>query len=513
MTSLRPSSIPGITLGQIGEQLHVEVPAQQAGVKVSGVELDSQKIVSGDLFAALSGSHHHGARFANDAVSAGAVAILTDVAGAQQVGDLNVPILICENPREALGTVAAAIYGSTDPSRMTFGITGTNGKTSITYALATVLERAGIVAALSTTAERRIGAQELRSDLTTPEAPELHSFLALSSELGAGAVALEVSAQALSRHRVSGVHFDVACFANLSHDHLDDYSSLDDYFAAKCLLFSPDVSSRGIVCIDDAWGMALAEGALIPIQTVTMDPDREADWHVDVTFESLRKTSFLVRGNGLVIESYVPVLGTFMALNAALAIIMALSAGIPAETIVKAVSGDSGIPVYIPGRLEVVSGPVGPHAVVDYGHTPEAFRVCLEALRRVTSGKIIMVFGADGDRDTLKRPDLGAIAARLSDVVIVTDYHPRSEEPAAIRSALLAGARAARPGGHILEQPNPARAVREAIAMARAGDVIFYAGPGHENFRDIAGKKVPYSAREDMRAALAEAGYPTGGLQ
>jgi len=513
MTLLRPSQTPGISLGEIGKQLGVEVPPDRATVRVTGVELDSKKIVPGDIFVALPGSHQHGASFGVHSERAGAVAILTDKAGTQFLSDVKLPVLVSERPRELLGSLAAEIYGSSDSTRLTFGITGTNGKTSIAYALASVLESAGIVTALSTTAERRIGAQEVPSGLTTPEAPELHSFLAAAREAGVGAVALEVSAQALTRHRVSGIHFDVACFANLSHDHLDDYATLDDYFAAKCALFSPEVSSRGVVCVDDSWGKILAETALIPIETVTMNPEVEADWHVEVTSESFEQTTFRIRGKGVTIGSSVPVLGRFMALNAALAIVMAISAGVPVENLVAAVTSDAGIPVYIPGRLEVVSGTEGPVAVVDYGHTPEAFRVCLDALRRVTSGKIIMVFGADGDRDTLKRPELGAIAARLADVVIVTDYHPRSEDPAMIRSALLAGARAARPDGLVFEQPDPARAVREAVAMARAGDVIFYAGPGHESYREVAGSRISYSARDDMRAALSEAGYPTGGLE
>jgi UDP-N-acetylmuramoyl-L-alanyl-D-glutamate--2,6-diaminopimelate ligase len=366
--------------------------------------------------------------------------------------------------------------------------------------------------ALSTTAQRRIGSREIDSSLTTPEAPELHAFLGVAKESGVGAMTLEVSAQALSRHRVAGVHFDVVCFANLSHDHLDDYASLDEYFSAKSELFSPTVATRGVVCVDDQWGRELAETSRIPVATLSSRPDELADWHVSVTAESFERTSFIVRGGETEIHAHLPLLGEFMAVNAALAIVMALTAGVPLDVITEAVSGER-IPVYIPGRLEVVSGPVGPIAVVDYGHTPEAFRVSLEALRRVTPGKIIMVFGADGDRDSLKRPDLGAIAARLADVVIITDYHPRSEDPAMIRQALVAGARSARPDGEILEFPNPASAVREAIARARPGDVVFYAGPGHEVYREVAGTKIAYDAREDVRSALREAGYPTGDVR
>lgn len=509
MTSLRPTVSATVTIREIVAGHDIRLVGDDS-VVVTGVELASSNIIPGDLFVAMPGARAHGARYADEALRRGAAAVLTDDAGAALLPNLSVPLLVCDNPREVLGDIAAQVYSTRDASWLTFGITGTNGKTSITYALAAILERAGVVTALSTTAQRRISSRKVTSGLTTPEAPELHAFLAVAREMGAGALALEVSAQALTRHRVAGIHFDVVCFANLSHDHLDDYASLDDYFAAKAALFSPVVASRGVVCVDDEWGRKLAQQAEIPVVTVTTDPDIPADWRVRVTAESFDRTSFVVSGDGVEIHSHIPVLGDFMALNAALAIVMAVTAGIPVETVTSAVSGDDGIPVYIPGRLEVVSGPVGPVFIVDYGHTPEAFRLALEALRRVTPGRVIMVFGADGDRDTLKRPELGAIAARLADIVIVTDFHPRSEDPAAIRTAILDGARRARPEGAIFEQAEPTVAVRDAIAMATTGDVVFYAGPGHEEYREVAGSKIPYNARSDVRAALNEAGYPTG---
>ncbi len=513
MTSLRPLHPPGITIRELATHDDLHLVRGNADTRLTGVELASSRVVPGDLFVALPGAKQHGALFAPEAIACGAVAVLTDETGAGMIADSSIPLIVTEHPREILGAISALVFASSDSSRLTFGITGTNGKTSITYALATLLERAGITTALSTTAARRIGSREITSSLTTPEAPELHAFLGVAKELGVGALALEVSAQALSRHRVAGIHFDVVCFANLSHDHLDDYESLEEYFAAKASLFSPDIATRGVICVDDEWGQRLVASAQIPFVTLTSHSEREADWHVTITSESIERTSFVVRGNGVEIHSHIPLLGSFMAVNAALAIVMAISAGLDVDEVTRVVGGDDGIPVFVPGRLEVVSGPVGPVAVVDYGHTPEAFRLCLEALRRVTPGRIIMVFGADGDRDTLKRPELGAIAARLADTVIVTDYHPRSEDPALIRAALLAGARSARPEGDIREVSDPARAVRAAVALAKTGDVVFYAGPGHENYREIAGRKVSFNAREEVRAALSEAGYPTGEVE
>lgn len=511
MPALRPSRASQTQLSDVARLAGARIVGDMHDLVVAGIELSSREVRPGDLFVALPGAHHHGAKFAVDAIAAGAVAVLTDEVGAGLVSDVSVPVLVVPTPREVLGQVAALIYQSADDQRLTFGVTGTNGKTSIVYTLATLLEQLGLTTALSTTAQRRIGDREITSALTTPEAPELHAFMALAREAGAKALALEVSAQALSRHRVSGVTFDVVAFANLSHDHLDDYATFDDYFAAKRELFDSRVARRGVVCVDDEWGQRLVEQASIPIVTVSADAGRAADWHVEILRESFDRTLFRVSSRDHTIETSIPVLGDFMAFNAALAIVMVLEAGISIERVTNALSTDAGLPVFVPGRLEVVSGEVGPVFVVDYGHTPEAFRVSLEALRRVATGKVIMVFGADGDRDTVKRPRLGAIAARLADTVIVTDFHPRSEDPALIRSALLAGAFGARPEGDIREVADPSEAVRLAVSIAHPGDVILYAGPGHEDYREQAGVKIPYNAREDARTALIESGYPTKG--
>jgi UDP-N-acetylmuramoyl-L-alanyl-D-glutamate--2,6-diaminopimelate ligase len=509
MASLRPSASSGLMVSDIVSTWGLNRMGAKRDVLITGLELSSRDVRSGDLFAALPGAHHHGANYASEALANGAVAILTDPAGAHILSEADAPILVADSPRDLLGSVASAIYDSDDKARITFGVTGTNGKTSIVYCLSAILESLGLTTALSTTAQRRIGEREITSALTTPEAPELHSFMALAKESGARALALEVSAQAMTRQRVSGVKFDVVGFANLSHDHLDDYASFDDYFAAKRALFSSSIAARGVVCVDDEWGVALAKTADIPITTISARADTTADWHVEILVESIERTAFRVYSHEHSLESSVPVLGDFMALNAALALVMVVESGHSVSELTAAVGGDRGIPVYIPGRLEVVSGPVGPVFVVDYGHTPEAFRASLEALRRVTPGKVVMIFGADGDRDVLKRPELGAIAARLADTVIVTDYHPRSEDPSAIRSALLAGAHGARPEGDIREEPDPGSAVRLAISIAHSGDVILYAGPGHESYREQAGMKIPYNARDDVRTALTEAGYPT----
>jgi UDP-N-acetylmuramoyl-L-alanyl-D-glutamate--2,6-diaminopimelate ligase len=483
-----------------------EVPTQ---LVATGMTMATGEVRSGDIFVALPGANLHGAQFARDAVAAGAVAIVTDAAGAQAAAGCGVPIVVTDHVRARMGAMAAWMYGTTELAIPTFGVTGTNGKTSVVYLLTAILAQLGISSGLSTTAERRIGQASITSGLTTPESTQLHALIARMADEQVGAVALEVSAQALSRHRIDGVHFDVVGFTNLSHDHFDDYVAFEDYFEAKSQLFTLERAGRGVVIADDTWGERLATQARIPITTITTNPDIAADWRLVITCETQRETNFrLTAVDGRSLETSVPVMGRFMAANAALAIVMLLEAGHALADIASALERDSGIAVHIPGRAEIVSGERGPVVYVDYGHTPDAFEVLLSSLQAVTAGKVVMVFGADGDRDTTKRHEMGAIAARGADIVIITDFHPRTEDPALIRQALLEGARAAASGADIMEEADPQLAMRLAIKLAGEDDAIVYAGPGHEDYREVNGVHLDYNAREDVRAALREAGLP-----
>ena len=321
------------------------------------------------------------------------------------------------------------------------------------------------------------------------------------------AVGIEVSAQALSRHRVDGLVFDIAGFTNLSHDHLDD-ATLEEYFEAKLELFQPARARRGVVTVDSAWGERLAAESGIPVTTLTTRGDVAADWRLTVLDEEAAYTSFVLEAaDGRRLESRVPLLGWYMAANAALAIVMLVDAGYELDRIAEVLEHDGGIDAYIPGRAERISGDRGPIVYIDYGHSPDAFLQTLAAIRRFTTGRVFMVFGADGDRDTTKRAEMGAIAARGADVVVVTDFHPRFEDPAAIRAALIEGARAAVPDREILEIADPRQAFRAALALADEGDAILYAGPGHEDYHEVRGVKLPYSAREDSKQALRDAGW------
>lgn len=507
-SALRPQHPLSRSLSGLVDEFDLEVRGDIFGLEVTGVSLSSRTVQPGDLYVGVAGQHSHGASYADGARDAGAVAILTDVAGAVIAEDSGLPVLVTPDARAALGAVAAWIYRTGENPATLFAVTGTNGKTSVVYLLFAVLNQLGIVAGLTSTAERRIGDLAVTSALTTPEASELHALLARMREAEVRAVAIEVSAQALSRHRIDGLTFDVAGFTNLSHDHLDDYEAMDDYFQAKLELFQPDRSRRAVVTVDSDWGQRIVQECRIPVTTLTSRPDVAADWRMFVVEETALYTQFVLEGpEGRRLETRVPLIGWYMAANAALAIVMLVESGFDLEAIAHTLDRDGGIAAYIPGRAERISGDRGPLVYIDYGHTPDAFLQTLDAIRKTTDGKLIMVFGADGDRDMTKRADMGAIAARGADVVVITDFHPRFEDPAAIRASLLEAARAAAPQGEFHEVPDPRAAFRTALSLAREGDVILYAGPGHEDYHEVAGVKIPYSARDDSRQALRDAGW------
>jgi len=507
-SALRPQHPISRSLSGLVDDFGLELRGDIDGLEVTGVSLSSRTVQPGDLYVGVPGQNSHGASFAEGAREAGAVAILTDAAGAVIAADSGLPVLVTPDARAALGSVAAWIYRTAENPATLFAVTGTNGKTSVVYLLFAILNQLGIVAGLTSTAERRIGDLAVTSALTTPEASELHALLARMREAEVRAVAIEVSAQALSRHRIDGLVFDVAGFTNLSHDHLDDYEVMEDYFQAKFALFEPDRSRRAVVTVDSDWGRRIVHDCRIPVTTLTTRPDIDAHWRMFVIEETALYTQFALEGpEGRRLETRVPLLGWYMAANAALAIVMLVESGYDLEAIAHTLDRDGGIAAYIPGRAERISGDRGPLVYIDYGHTPDAFLNTLDAIRKTTDGRLIMVFGADGDRDTTKRADMGAIAARGADVVVVTDFHPRFEDPAAIRATLLDAARAAVPDGEFHEVPDPRAAFRAALALAKEGDVILYAGPGHEDYHEVAGVKIPYSAREDSRQALRDAGW------
>lgn len=516
---LRPENPPKRSLAALAEhfQLHSNSPLEGA---VRGVTNSTADLRPGEIFAAMKGFNRHGAEVATKAQEIGALAILTDPEGAALIAEadeVRIPVLITENPRGVLGDLAAWVY-QTSPSDqlpLLFATTGTNGKTSTTHILDSLFKQLGVTSGLSSTAERHIAGQVIVSRLTTPEASEFHALLALMRERDVEAVGVEVSAQALSRNRVDGIVFDVAGFTNLSHDHLDDYADFQEYLEAKLPLFQPERAKRGVVSLDSSYGKDIAGRAGIPIVTICTpaiadDPAeaQDADWVVNILQEEQTGTTFeLTDGQLRTLKAKVTAIGPHMAANTGLAIVMLLEAGYDWETLQAAIGQNSTLKAYIPGRTELVSGAVGPAVYVDFGHTPDAFEKTLAAVRRVTPGKVLMLFGADGDRDPSKRFDMARTAVEGSDILVITDHHPRFEDAASIRNTLVSAAREVQPDAEIYEYSPPETAIVEAVKLVGTGDAILWAGPGHQDYRDIRGVRTPYSARELARRALKGQGW------
>jgi UDP-N-acetylmuramoyl-L-alanyl-D-glutamate--2,6-diaminopimelate ligase len=507
----RPNRVPAQPLSTLATALDWRGSALDS-VFISGVTGSSHNVVPGDLFFAVPGARFHGADYVTHAAAAGAVAIVTDAQGEKPSVVTGLPVLVSMNPRKDLGLAAALIYGTNKASMATFGVTGTNGKTTVAYLLDALLRQLGARTGLSSTSERIVAGTAYPAGLTTPEADEIHALLSLMREADVSHAVLEVSAHALTRQRVSGVRFDVVGFTNFSHDHLDDYATMDDYFLAKAELFDSARATRGVICVDDVWGRRLVEEVDIPVVTVASATSGDAvaaDWRVAVTATTVSSTSFVLEApGGETLTATVPLVGDFSATNAAIAIVMLVENGFPLNDIRQSLGATASIDVFVPGRTEIVSGDDGPTFYVDYGHTPEAFARTLGSLRAVTPGRLTMVFGADGDRDTTKRTEMGRIAATGADVVVITDFHPRTEDPAVIRSALMHGAASAGSPAQLHEIADQREAVRFSLVDARSGDTILYAGPGHEDYQEVNGTKIPYNAREDVRQALRDAGWP-----
>lgn len=481
---------------------------------VSGITIDGSSVVQGDLYVGLPGARHHGASFAGQAVEAGAVAILTDDAGMLLLDrGMGVPVLVSSRPlRPLVGELAASVYDTASLDLPFFAITGTNGKTSTTHFLEAILTGMGLAPGVSSTAERRIGATVIPSKLTTPEAAELHAIVARMAELGARSLVIEVSAHALTRHRVDGFVFDVSAFTNLSHDHLDDYADMDAYLAAKVELFGAARSRRAVVNLDTPAGATVVERSEVPVATIaTMPVDGPAplaDWIVEVTEETLDHTAFTVRhAEHGALSARVPVVGRHMAANGGLAIAMLVESGRALSEVAAALSPDGLIDADLPARAVRIPVSSGPAVFIDSGHSPDAFEKTLSSLRRLASGRLIAVIGANGDRDTTKRGEMGEVAALGADVVIVTDHHPRGEDPAAIRRAVVEGATAGRGSADVRDIADPRSAIRAAVAGAAEGDVVVWMGLAGKDYRELDGTTVPFSVPDETISALHAAGW------
>jgi UDP-N-acetylmuramoyl-L-alanyl-D-glutamate--2,6-diaminopimelate ligase len=473
----------------------IALPAEQGNVWIQGLTADSRKVAPGVLFAALPGTKSDGARFVPEALGAGAAAILI---GEQPLeGECPVPVIRLDDPRRALALAAARFYAR--QPRTVAAVTGTNGKTSVTVFLRQIWESAGHRAASLGTIGLVSPGGTAAGNLTTPDPIALHEVLADLAADEVTHLALEASSHGLDQRRLDGVRFAAGAFTNLSRDHLDYHATLQDYMKAKLRLFDTLLpkGAAAVACAEQPEAQAVRRIA----------DQRELEYvGVGRGGETLNLISAtrMPDGSRLLVEAWgerhyvpLPLVGNFQIANALVAAGLAMSTGVEAEAALRALSHLKGAS----GRLELVgTHPNGARVFVDYAHTPAALANALQALRPHVAGRLVVVFGAGGDRDPGKRPLMGEAAAENADRVIVTDDNPRSEDPALIRKSVLAGAAGAEEIG------DRRSAIRTAVAELAPGDILLIAGKGHETGQSVKDEVLPFSDQEEARSALAAAG-------
>jgi UDP-N-acetylmuramoyl-L-alanyl-D-glutamate--2,6-diaminopimelate ligase len=501
----RPNDVPPQRLGQLLERLPGSRLDGDPATVVTGITHDSRQVRSGDLYIARAGERTHGIDHVDAALHAGAVAVLTDPGSAAAATSAGASaVVIVTDPRSAMGPAAAWVYADPAADLLVLGVTGTNGKTTTVYLLDAGLRAAGRRTGLIGTIETRVAGEAMASARTTPEATDLHALFAVMRERDVDAVAMEVSSHALALGRVDGLIFDVAGFTNLSQDHLDFHRDMADYFCAKAALFTPARSDRGVVCVDDDWGVRLAAEATVPVTTVgrgsTAAWRRTEDVDNGVSGSSTR----LLDPDGNRHDLTCGLIGAVNLSNAALAYVTLVTAGIDPD---RARAGIAAL-TSIPGRMEPISAGQQYVVLVDYAHTPEAVTTLLADARRLAapSGRVVVVLGCGGDRDRAKRPQMGAAAAAGADLAIFTSDNPRSEDPQAILAAMRDGVPI---GSDVVVQPDRREAIDQAVSVAKAGDVVVIAGKGHEQGQEIGGEVIPFDDRVVVREALASHGAGT----
>lgn len=499
-------------LDQAGIETDVYPPGSTKGVVFTGIAYDSRDVRPGDVFFALAGAETDGHLYVAEAAASGAVAAVVEK-GRFQAGGRGglpeVPILEVPESRAAMGYAASRFFG--DPSRDELrlaGVTGTNGKTTTTYLLASIFEAAGMRPGVIGTVEVRIGDRRVPAGRTTPEAPDLQRLLSTMVESGVKACALEVSSHALALGRVVGCRFETAVFTNLTRDHLDFHPSMDDYFEAKALLFDPAYTESAAVNVSDRWGRKLAARLRVPCVTYGREEDGAGFFAGDVRLGPESTSFVLTAAEGRKahrVRVEVPLAGTFAVWNALAAAAGAGAMGIGLD---ETIAGLESAPT-VPGRFERVSAGQDFLAVVDYAHTPDSVRSVLasaRALKDSEGARVLVVVGCGGDRDKTKRPLMGRAALEEADFAVFTSDNPRREDPTAIIDQIVEGAEEVEDAaGRFAVEPDRRRAIKLAVSMAEAGDVVVVAGKGHETGQIFRDTTIPFDDREVLAEALREA--------
>jgi len=477
------------------EQVTPGVDGGAPDLDIADLVYDNRRARQGSLFFCVPGFTRDGHEFAADAVARGAVALVVE-----RELDLPVAQIRVDSVRAAMAPAAAAFYCDPTAQLQTVGITGTNGKTTAAFLVRALLEADDRQTGLLGTVKSVIGGFEHDVERTTPEAIDLQRTFRAMLDQGDQACVMEVSSHALELHRADAIHFAAAIFTNLTQDHLDFHPSMEDYFNAKRLLFeATEPPANAIVNVDDPYGARLAQDLRSPI---TFALHRQAAYRAIQVSTSLSGSTFTVQTPDGELELTSPLRGEFNVYNALGALAAARALKVPEETCVQAIATAG----QVPGRFETVDDGQPFAVVVDYAHTPDSLQNVLKTARQLTDNRVIVVFGAGGDRDRGKRPLMGEAARRLADCVIVTSDNPRNEDPEAIIGEVLSGA-----GPKAAHDPDRRRAIAQAIGEAAAGDVVVIAGKGHEQGQEFeAGRKLPFDdvtvAHEILRGSIVDAG-------
>ncbi len=489
----RPIANPSKKLTAISTMVSAVCESKIDGIEVTGISQSSSEVIEGDLFIALPGEKFHGATFANDAIAKGAVAVLTDVAGATMIA--GVPVLTVDNPRRAAGIVSAWFYSEPMRDLYSVGVTGTNGKTTVTTILHQIMQAAGRESGLIGTVETRIGSEVLSSKRTTPESSDLQALSATMRERHMRNLVMEVSSHAITLERIRGSHFAVVGFTNLSQDHLDFHKSMEEYFLAKSKLFTYEYADLAVINIDDAFGARLATMTELPVVTLSRT-DTKANWHFASITRDYIGASVAIRGSGgILIEGKTILHGGFNYDNLLMAIAIATESGVDPIDIAAIMPTLTGAA----GRLESVRLGQNFTALVDYAHSPDAVARVLETAHEISNGSVIAVLGCGGDRDSSKRTLMGKALRDGADIAIYTSDNPRSEKPEDILVQMVLDIDVQAPNEVIVDR---AQAIRAAVNHAQEGDLVIVLGKGHEKGQEISGEIHSFDDRIELARAI-----------
>lgn len=490
------SRSPSHKLTELLNTLDVWLPLKSFNdFEVGGISCHSKKVREGDVFVAVKGSACDGQRFIDEAIQRGARAVILQGSEPQSAGRFAVPSILVPSTRDVLGRLASEFYGHPSTKMRVAGITGTNGKTTVSYLMEAMLKECGYLPAVVGTINYRFGSEVIPATNTTPGAVELQSLLADMVSGGIEYAIMEVSSHALDQKRTEGIHFHSALFTNITRDHLDYHKSYGAYVDSKARLFEQlPADAFAVINNDDPFAVRFKRATEAEVLTYGVEHPAQVRAH-DIEF-SLSKTVFTLTLAGARIRVHSPLLGIHNVSNVTAAAAWAHKAGIPIPVILAAVEKFS----YIPGRLQRLDTDykVPFYVFVDYAHTEDALRNSILALRRFSDKRLIVVFGCGGDRDKAKRPAMGRTASELSDYVVLTSDNPRREDPYAIIEDISKGIKR----NNYCVIPERSEAIKTALAIAQPQDIVLVAGKGHEVYQIMKDRIVPFDDREEIRTCL-----------